>query len=386
MITDGRIVSVVGRGGARPDDPGRRAADRPAGHDHPARPDRHARPSRLARLITAPYQALQFTDLFQTVMGPGHARDMLEAGFTTVRNVGSDNYADVAYMQAIDEGRHRRARASSRPPTRSARPAAIATRPSCRPPTTPPIPASATARRRCATGSASSAATAPQVIKVCATGGVFSRNTEPGQQQLSEEELRAIAEEAHQWGLQGRRPRPWRRRHPRRDPRRHRHDRACQPDRRRRASAWRASAAPGSSWTSTTPNIPRPTARENGILEDNLQEGPRDRADPARQFPRRPSRRRAHGLRHRRRRDAARARRAPVPLDGRIWDDADGGDPVGDAQRRAGAGPRERTSARSRPAATPTSSRSPAIRSPTSAQLESVDVVIKGGAIVADRR
>ena len=40
-----------------------------------------------------------------------------------------------------------------------------------------------------------------QVIKVCATGGVFSRNTEPGQQQLSEDELRAIADEAHQWGL-----------------------------------------------------------------------------------------------------------------------------------------------------------------------------------------
>jgi imidazolonepropionase-like amidohydrolase len=39
------------------------------------------------------------------------------------------------------------------------------------------------------------------VIKVCATGGVFSRNTEPGQQQLSENELRAIADEAHQWGL-----------------------------------------------------------------------------------------------------------------------------------------------------------------------------------------
>ena len=39
------------------------------------------------------------------------------------------------------------------------------------------------------------------MIKVCATGGVFSRNTTPGQQQLSEEELRAIADEAHQWGL-----------------------------------------------------------------------------------------------------------------------------------------------------------------------------------------
>ena len=39
------------------------------------------------------------------------------------------------------------------------------------------------------------------MIKVCATGGVFSRNTEPGQPQLSEAELRAIADEAHQWGI-----------------------------------------------------------------------------------------------------------------------------------------------------------------------------------------
>ncbi|MEO5972329.1 MAG: amidohydrolase family protein, partial [Sphingomicrobium sp.] len=40
-----------------------------------------------------------------------------------------------------------------------------------------------------------------EVIKVCATGGVFSRNTEPGQQQLTEAEMRAIADEAHQWGI-----------------------------------------------------------------------------------------------------------------------------------------------------------------------------------------
>ncbi len=39
------------------------------------------------------------------------------------------------------------------------------------------------------------------MIKVCATGGVFSRNTAPGQQQLSEAELSAVAAEAHQWGL-----------------------------------------------------------------------------------------------------------------------------------------------------------------------------------------
>ena len=52
-----------------------------------------------------------------------------------------------------------------------------------------------------------------EVIKVCATGGVFSRGDTPGQQQLTEDELRAIADEAHMAGHAGRRPRPWRERH-----------------------------------------------------------------------------------------------------------------------------------------------------------------------------
>ncbi|MFX5141957.1 amidohydrolase family protein, partial [Acinetobacter baumannii] len=37
--------------------------------------------------------------------------------------------------------------------------------------------------------------------KICATGGVFSRNTEPGQQQLGYEEMKAIVDEAHMQGL-----------------------------------------------------------------------------------------------------------------------------------------------------------------------------------------
>ncbi len=40
-----------------------------------------------------------------------------------------------------------------------------------------------------------------QVIKICATGGVFSRNTEPGQQQMTYDEMKAIVDEAHMWGL-----------------------------------------------------------------------------------------------------------------------------------------------------------------------------------------
>lgn len=39
------------------------------------------------------------------------------------------------------------------------------------------------------------------MIKACATGGVFSRDTAPGIQQLSLEELTAIADEAYFWGL-----------------------------------------------------------------------------------------------------------------------------------------------------------------------------------------
>lgn len=40
-----------------------------------------------------------------------------------------------------------------------------------------------------------------QVIKICATGGVFSRNTEPGQQQMTLEDMRAVVDEAKRWGL-----------------------------------------------------------------------------------------------------------------------------------------------------------------------------------------
>ena len=199
VITDGRIVSVVGRGGARPLIPtGARRIDLPGMTILPGLIDMHVHLD--SSPYYGPYEALQHTDLFQTVMGPGHARDMLEAGFTTVRNVGSDHYADVAYMQAIDEGR------IPGPRIVPATHALSATGGHCDETFLPPEyhrPAAGVAdgpqalRQRVREMRAAGA----QVIKVCATGGVFSRNTEPGQQQLSEEELRAIAEEAHMWGL-----------------------------------------------------------------------------------------------------------------------------------------------------------------------------------------
>lgn len=146
------------------------------------------------------YTNLQFTDNFWAVQGTANARDMLMAGFTTVRNVGSENYDDVAYKQAIEEG------LIAGPRIIPAAHALGATGGHCDSTYLPPsfkakgvaVGDSPDELRRIVREQRKYGA---EVIKVCATGGVFSRNTEPGQQQLSEGELRAIADEAHQWGL-----------------------------------------------------------------------------------------------------------------------------------------------------------------------------------------
>jgi imidazolonepropionase-like amidohydrolase len=199
VITDGRIVAVVGRGGARPLIPaGARRIDLPGMTILPGLIDLHVHLD--SSPYYGPYDALRYTDLFQTMMAPGHARDMLEAGFTTVRNVGSDHYADVALMQATDEGR------IAGPRIVPAAYALSATGGHCDETFLPPeyhrpAPGVADGAQALRTRVRELRRNGAQLIKVCATGGVFSRNTEPGQQQLSEEELRAIAEEAHMWGL-----------------------------------------------------------------------------------------------------------------------------------------------------------------------------------------
>lgn len=199
VVTDGRVVSVVGRNGGRPNIPaGARRIDLPGMTLLPGLIDMHVHLD--SSPYYGPYEALQFTDLFETVIGVRNAQDMLEAGFTTVRNVGSDNYSDVAYMQAIDEGRI---------PGPRIVPAAYAlgaTGGHCDETYLPPRfnatnPGIGNGPQELRNRVREQRRNGAQVIKVCATGGVFSRNTEPGQQQLSEEELRAIADEAHQWGL-----------------------------------------------------------------------------------------------------------------------------------------------------------------------------------------
>jgi imidazolonepropionase-like amidohydrolase len=199
VITDGRIASVAGRGGARPAIPeGARRIDLPGKTILPGLIDMHVHLDSNPRY--GGYTGLQFTDQFWTVQGVANARAMLEAGFTTVRNVGSDNYSDVAYKQAIEEG------LVAGPRIVPAAHSIGATGGHCDQTYLPPSfeakgKAVGDGPQELRTRVREQRKYGAEVIKVCATGGVFSRNTEPGQQQLSEEELRAIADEARQWGL-----------------------------------------------------------------------------------------------------------------------------------------------------------------------------------------
>ena len=199
VITDGRITAV-GTTGAQ--QPAIRAdwkrIDLPGKTILPGLIDMHVHLDSNPRY--GGYTGLQFTDQFWTVQGVANAKAMLEAGFTTVRNVGSENYSDVAYKQAIDEGLM---------PGPRIVPAAYplsATGGHCDQTYLPPsfkakAPGAGDGVQELRTRVREQRKYGAEVIKVCATGGVFSRNTEPGQLQVSEEELRAIADEAHQWGL-----------------------------------------------------------------------------------------------------------------------------------------------------------------------------------------
>ncbi|HEX8574387.1 MAG TPA: amidohydrolase family protein [Allosphingosinicella sp.] len=201
VITDGRIASVVGRGGVRPMIPaGAQRIDLPGKTLLPGLIDMHVHLDSPADI--GGYRGLEFTDSFWAMTAVGNARAMLDAGFTTVRNVGSGNRNDVGLKQAIEGGY------ATGPRIVPAGFSLGATGGHCDSTFLPPslekpkkeegvgdgaVELRHQVRRQRKYGA--------EVIKVCATGGVFSRNTEPGQQQLSEDELRAIADEAHQWGL-----------------------------------------------------------------------------------------------------------------------------------------------------------------------------------------
>lgn len=195
-ITDGRI-SAVGTGDAAVAAGARRVA-LPGVTLLPGLIDMHTHITGDPRY--GGYSGLEFTDNFWTVVGVAMAKKTLEGGFTTIRNVGADNYDDVAIKQAIEAGY------VPGPRIVPATYAIGATGGHCDSTEFPPsivVPSPqiadgpdalrAMVRKLHKYGA--------EVIKFCGTGGVMSKGDTVGGQQYSLVEMRAIVDEAHMLGL-----------------------------------------------------------------------------------------------------------------------------------------------------------------------------------------
>ena len=195
-IVDGRIAAVASQGAAVP--AGARRIDLAGMTLLPGLIDMHTHITGDPRY--SGYRGLEFTDNFWTVVGVANAKKTLEAGFTTIRNVGSDNYDDVAIKQGIEQGFVPGPRivpatyaigatgghcdSTEFPPSISAPSPQVANG---------PAEIRATVRKLRKYGA--------EVIKFCGTGGVFSKTDSVGGQQYDLAEMKALVDEAHMLGL-----------------------------------------------------------------------------------------------------------------------------------------------------------------------------------------
>ncbi|WP_218843745.1 MULTISPECIES: amidohydrolase family protein [unclassified Sphingomonas] len=196
VVTDGRITAVGKAGDAVP--AGAEVIDLGPRTLLPGLIDMHV------HLTSDPtlggYRGLEFTDNFGTVVGVANAKKTVEAGFTTVRNVGSANYDDVAIKQGIEMGY------VPGPRIVPATYALGATGGHCDstefpPSITVPSPQIANTPDEFRALVRKVRKYGAEVIKICATGGVFSKTDSVGAQQMSFEELKAVADEAHMLGM-----------------------------------------------------------------------------------------------------------------------------------------------------------------------------------------
>lgn len=196
VITDGRIAAVGKAGDAVP--AGADMIDLGARTLVPGLIDMHVHLTGDPRF--SGYRSLEYTDNFWTVVGVANAKRTLEAGFTTVRNVGANNFDDVALKQGIEAGYITGPRivpatyalgatgghcdSTEFPPSIKAPAPGIANSPD---------EFRAAVRRMRKYGA--------EVIKVCMTGGVFSKTDTVGGQQMTLEEIKAVTDEAHMLGM-----------------------------------------------------------------------------------------------------------------------------------------------------------------------------------------
>ena len=199
LIDEGKVIAVGVAGTlAAPDDA--RLIDLSGKTILPGLIDMHTHLSGPARKGRG-YDGLQYAAERQSIWGVVHARQTLEAGFTTVRNVGSSGYEMLAVRDAINEGE------IPGPRMFVAGPPIGIVGGHCSDENylphdaerigegvgTGPWELREKVRRNIKFG--------VDLIKTCSTGGVFSKGTLLGAPQSTVEELTAIVDEAHMRGL-----------------------------------------------------------------------------------------------------------------------------------------------------------------------------------------
>jgi len=145
------------------------------------------------------YQELGVSIPKQALTGAKNARITLEAGFTTVRNVGAGGYADIALRDAINEGM------VPGPRIMASGPALSITGGHC---DQNLLPYEWHAKSDGAADGVEGVQHkvreiikyGADVIKVCATGGVLSKGDDPRASQYTLEEMKAIVADAHRLG------------------------------------------------------------------------------------------------------------------------------------------------------------------------------------------
>jgi imidazolonepropionase-like amidohydrolase len=150
--------------------------------------------------MLAGYNELGVSDIRAALYGVRAARQTLDAGFTTVRNVGSSGgFGDVALRDAINDG-------DVVGPRMRAAGYLIGIKGGHCDENLLPADMNVTARGVAtgpweARGKVREAAKyGADVIKICASGGVLSKGDQPGAPEFTPEELQAIVQEAHKLG------------------------------------------------------------------------------------------------------------------------------------------------------------------------------------------
>jgi len=201
VITDGRVAALVTGGSARPVIPAdAKRIDLGEVTILPGLIDMHVHLTSDAKI--GGYRKLEYVESFWPVVGVANAKKVLEAGFTTVRNVGSDNFDDIGLKQGIDGGYvpgpriigagHLLGATGGHCDDTEGLPPAYGVVPS------PGVSDSPDGYRKLVRVQRKYGA---EVIKICATGGVLSKSDAPGAQQMSFEEMKAVADEAHMLGM-----------------------------------------------------------------------------------------------------------------------------------------------------------------------------------------